>query len=180
MHNTFGKDIIPPQEAGRLKALQHFTILKDLPETYFDNFARIIAATFDTPIALVSFVGEEDVSFPGNYGMKDTQKVSRGISLCSLGILDENVTVFKNAIKEPCLLANPLVAGEFGLRFYAAAPLVTKEGFAIGTVCIVDKESRKFTAQEEGMLKEFASTAMAELEKRSELLKVSEGIYTQN
>lgn len=173
MQNTFDKDIIPPNEADRLKALEPFTLLRDLPETYFDNFARIIAATFDTPIALVSLVGEEDVSFPGNYGMKGTEKVSRGISLCSLGILDENLTVFNNTLEEPCLLTNPLVAGEFGLRFYAAAPLITNDGFTIGTVCVVDKEPREFTTQEEGMLKDFASTAMGELERRRELLKLT-------
>lgn len=158
-------------DEGRLQALQHYKLIEGLPENYFNNFARIIAATFDAPIALVSFVDKEEVLFPGNYGMEGIQSIPRGISLCSLAVIDESPTVFHDALKEPCLLSNPLIAGEFGLRFYAGAPMVTQEGFAIGTVCIVDKEPREFSAQETAMLKEFAHTAMQELEMRHQLLK---------
>lgn len=171
MNNSFGKNIIPLDDDARLQALHPFKLLEQLPEKYFNNFARIIAATFDAPIALISFVEEEEVSFPGNFGMEDTQSVSRGISLCSLAVLDESPTIFHDALKEPCLLSNPLVAGEFGLRFYAGVPIVTNDGYAIGTVCIVDKEPREFSQQETEMLKEFAQTAMRELEMRHELVK---------
>lgn len=171
MKNSFGKEIIPGNEAARLEAVKTYTFLKGLSDHYFDKFATIIASTFNTPIALISLVEEEEVCFPGNHGMKDTHNVSRGISLCSLGILDKNITVFKDALEEPCLLTNPLVAGQFGLRFYAAAPLLTDEGLAIGTVCIVDKEPREFTRSEETLLKEFATTAMKELVSRRELIQ---------
>lgn len=171
MNNSFGKDIIPADDEARLKALQPYKLLKGLPESYFNNFARIIATTFDTPIALVSFVDKEEVLFPGNFGMEGTMSTPRGISLCSLAVLEESPTVFHDGLKEPCLLSNPLVAGEFGLRFYAGAPIVTTEGYAIGTVCIVDKEPREFGKQEVDLLKEFAQTAMRELEIRHELVK---------
>ena len=143
MQNSFGKNIIPNNESERLKALSRYKLLRDLPNSYFANFARIIASTFNTPIALVSLVDEEEVSFPGNYGMEDTQRVPRGVSLCSLAVLEENPTVFEDALQESCLLSNPLVAGSFGLRFYAAAPITTSDGHAIGTVCVVDKEPER-------------------------------------
>lgn len=171
MENSFGKDIIPANEQSRLAALHPYKLIEGLPEKYFTNFARIIAATFDAPIALVSFVDKEEVLFPGNYGMEGTDRVPRGISLCSLAVIDENPTIFHDALKEPCLLSNPLVIGEFGLRFYAGAPIITKDGYAIGTVCIVDKEPRDFSEQEAEMLKEFAKTAMLELERRHQLVK---------
>src|SRR5687767_7988265 len=170
MVNTFGRNIIPENEMLRLDALYRYKLLEDLPERYFTNLVQIIAKTFDTPIALVSFVDKEEVLFPGNYGMRDTTQVSRGLSLCSLAILDENLTVFENALEEPCLIANPLVAGEFGLRFYAGAPIITVDGFPIGTVCIVDKEPRKLTETEETMLREFASMVIDELDTRLSLL----------
>ncbi|MBA3680143.1 MAG: GAF domain-containing protein [Bacteroidetes bacterium] len=167
MTNTFNKPIIPENEADRLKALEYFDILNTLPDRYFSNLARIIAVTFDAPIALVSLVGSEDVIFKGNFGMPGVDKVDRGKSLCSLAVLDTEPTIFNDAIKEPCLLKNPLVVGEFGLRFYAGAPIITKEGFAIGTVCIVGKEPRDFSQNETDILKLFAENAMHEIEMRS-------------
>ena len=167
MNNTFGKSIIPDNEELRLKALEYFNILNDLPDRYFTNLAHIIAAAFDTPIALISLVGEGTVFFKGNVGMEEVKKVDRGVSLCSLSILDSEPTIFNDALQHPCLLSNPLVAGEFGLRFYAGAPITTKEGFNIGTVCVVDKEPREFTQNERELLVHFAANAMEEIEMRS-------------
>ena len=127
MNNTFGKPIIPGNEVERLKALRSYNILHTLPEGFFNNLAHIIAKTFDTPIALISLVDEEEVFFKANVGMPGTEYVDRGVSLCSLAILDNQPTIFEDATNEPCLLANPLVAGNFGLRFYAGAPIITPE-----------------------------------------------------
>jgi GAF domain-containing protein len=111
-------------------------------------------------------VAKDFVEFKGNTGMEGTNRVSRGVSLCSLAILSEEPTVFEDATKEPCLLENPLVAGAFGLRFYAGAPITTREGFHIGTVCVVGKEPRAFGADEQNLLTRFADTVMKELESR--------------
>lgn len=166
MNNTFDKPIIPDNEESRLKALAYFNILNQLPDRFFSNLALIVAKVFNAPIALISFVGEDDVFFKGNYGMEGVSSTKRGVSLCSLAILDSEPTVFNDALKEPCLLTNPLVAGQFGLRFYAGAPIVTREGFNIGTVCIVDKEPREFSVEEKQLLKLFAENAMIEIESR--------------
>jgi GAF domain-containing protein len=171
MENTFGKPIIPANENERMQALYHYRLLESLPAGYFTNLAHIVAQSFDTPIALVSIVDKEKVLFPGNVGMEEVQEVSRGLSLCSLAVLDDHPTIFRDALKEPCLLSNPLVTGEFGLRFYAGAPILTKDGFALGTVCVVDKEPRDFSEKEEAMLRSFADTAMKEIEIRLMLLE---------
>lgn len=160
MTNTFGKDIIPKNEAKRIKALESYQILNTLPEGFFNNLAHIIAQSFDTPIALISLVGKEEVFFKANVGMPGVTHTDRGISLCSLAILDDNPTIFEDAKKEPCLMANPLVAGEFGLKFYAGAPIITPDGYNIGTVCVVDKKPRTFSEQEQELLVSFASSAM--------------------
>ena len=174
MINTFNKPIIPGNDALRLAALEYFDILNDLPDRYFTNLAHIIAATFNSQIALISLVGEELVHFKGNFGMDGVSNVSRGESLCSLAILDAEPTIFTDTLKEPCLLRNPLVIGEFGLRFYAGAPIVTKEGFNIGTVCIVGKEPREFTEREKDLLVLFAENAMHEIEMRGEIKHIQE------
>jgi GAF domain-containing protein len=94
------------------------------------------------------------------------QEVPRGDSLCSLAILKNDTTVFVNALDEPCLLASPIVAGKFGLRFYAGHPLVTNDGFPIGTFCIVDKAPRPFSPEDEQVLQHLASLVMCKLEDR--------------
>lgn len=171
MVNTFGREIIPKNEGERLNTLHRYKLLESLTPGYFTNLAHIMATTFDTPIALISFVDKESVTFPGNFGLPNTQEVPRGMSLCSLAVLENEPTVFEDALEEPCLLSNPLVAGEFGLRFYAGAPIVTADGYAIGTACIVDKQPRQLTAKEQEMLKNFAAIAMEELELRLKMLQ---------
>jgi GAF domain-containing protein len=174
MLNTFGKDIIPHNDTERLKALQYYDIIGDLKDSYFHNLGSIVAQTFDTPIALISFVEKEKVSFKVNVGMEGTNEVDRGISLCSLAILDNDPTIFSDATKEPCLINNPLVAGEFGLKFYAGAPITTPDGYNIGTLCIVDFEPREFSEKETEILVDFAKVAMQEIIARKEILS---GVY---
>jgi len=160
MTNTFGKTIIPENDGERVKALASYQIMHTLPEGFFNNLARIVAKTFNTPIALVSLVDKEQVFFKANVGMQGTTYVDRGISLCSLAVLDNQPTIFEDATKEPCLLANPLVAGEFGLRFYAGAPIITSDGYNIGTVCVVDHHPRSFSTDDKELLVQFAQAAM--------------------
>ena len=174
MHNTFGKDIIPHNDTERLKAVQYYDIIGDLKDSYFHNLGQIVARTFDTPIALISFVEKEKVSFKVNIGMEGTNEVERGVSLCSLAILGDDPTIFFDATKEPCLINNPLVAGEFGLKFYAGAPITTPDGYNIGTLCILDFESREFSENESEILIDFAKVAMQELIARKEILS---GVY---
>jgi GAF domain-containing protein len=170
MKNHFNKDIIPANDQQRLEALWRLKLTELIPEGYFKKLAHIMARTFNTPIGLVSLVKEHSVEFIGNYGMEDTKEVSRGISLCSLAILDDAPTVFEDAVNEPCLLANPLVTGEFGLRFYAGAPIIMSDGFALGTACIVGKETRTFDKSDQELLQYFAGIVVHEIEQRIEML----------
>ena len=178
MENTFGKPIIPENDKERVEALESYKILEELPHNFFDNLSHIVAKTFDTPIALISLVHKEQVFHKGNVGMKGTTSVPRGISLCSLAVLDKELTIFEDALNEPCLLSNPLIAGEFGLRFYAAAPLTTPDGYNIGAVCIVDKEPRSFSKEDHILLSNFATSAMQAIEERKRNLSPRQTLLT--
>lgn len=171
MVNTFGMPIIPDNDEERVKALQSYKILDTKPEPYFNNLAQIVAKCFNSPIALISLVDKDRVFFKANVGMSGTDSADRGISLCSLAILDDKPTIFENALEEPCLLANPLVAGEFGLRFYAGAPIITPEGFNIGTVCIVDKRPRTFSELDQELLARFADSIMEAIIDRRRIIE---------
>ena len=167
MENTFGIPIIPENDSARLDNLRKYDILDTRSEGSFNNVASIAAHMFKTPMAFVSFVDESRVWFKANLGLENVQEVPRGVSLCSLAILSNTPTVFQNTLEESCLLANPLVAGEFGMRFYAAAPIKTPEGFNIGAVCVVDKEPREFNVGDQRVLEHLASIVMDELKLRS-------------
>lgn len=177
IRNTFGKEIIPENDKARLKALYRYEILDTPPEGAFDKIATLAQSIFKVPIALVALVDQDRVFFKANMGMGDTKSVNRGVSLCSLAVLEEGVTVFENANEDPCLLHNPLVAGTFGLRFYAGAPITTHDGYRVGTVCIVDHTPRSFSEEQRTILAQLAGLVMDELELR---LSVRKALGAQN
>ncbi|MEO7119535.1 MAG: ATP-binding protein, partial [Ginsengibacter sp.] len=92
----------------------------------------------------------------------------------------EGVTVFENATMEPCLLTNPNVAGSFGLKFYAGAPLTTHDGFRIGTLCIIDKVPRLFSTEENQILEGLAQIVMDEIELRLSAISEMEKLRHSN
>lgn len=165
MVNTFNRSIIPANDAERVQRLHEYHIL-DTPHATgpFKHVASLASFIFKVPIALISFVDADRVWFKANIGMEEVTEVDRGMSLCSLSILQDEVTLFEDALKEPCLLSNPLVVGEFGLRFYAGAPIKSAEGYNLGTICIVDKESRTFNSADQKILEHMAQVVMTELE----------------
>jgi PAS domain S-box-containing protein len=160
MNNT------PDKEAQRIEALKRYRISGTSAEQAFDNIAKLAVQIFKVPISLISLVDENEVYFKANEGMGDVTKSARGISLCSLAILNPEVTVYENALIEPCLLSNPNVAGNFGLRFYAGAPITTPDGFRIGTICIIDKKPREFSKDESVVLEGLAKIVMDAIEIR--------------
>jgi len=166
LENTFGKNIIPATEQQRLENLKKYKILYTQSELIFDQLAASTATLFDVPIAMINFVDKDNVWTKANQNGESGNESERGSSLCSLAILKDQVTVFENALTEPILISNPFVAGENGLRFYAAAPIITEDGFNIGAVCIVDNEPRKFSADNQQKLQEVADMVMKEIEKR--------------
>jgi GAF domain-containing protein len=166
MENNFGIPIIPDNEEERLEKFYSLNILDThREEGTFKHIAAMAARMFHVPIALVNFVDSEYVHTKGSAGMDVTQPVPRGTSLCSLAVLREGATVFQNALEEPCLLATPLVTGEFGLRFYAAAPLTTTDGYHVGALCIVDTQPREFSASDQKILENLASVVMENIER---------------
>ncbi|WP_162056481.1 GAF domain-containing protein [Pontibacter pamirensis] len=166
MDNTFGIPIIPDNEDERLAKLRSLNVLDTYEENgTFKHIAAIASRMFNVPIALVNFVDKDYVVTKARVGVGVSNEVSRGVSLCSLAVLRTDVTVFENAREEPCLLANPMVTGHFGLQFYAAAPLTTSDGFNIGAICVIDMEPRKFSESDQKMLEGLATIVMDEIEK---------------
>lgn len=168
---TFSRPPIKFDEPSRLAALRSYHILDTPPDGAFDHVTSLVAAFFKVPIALVSFVDEDRIWFKSRYGL-DAEQIARSPGLCSSAIYSEAAYVVRDAVADPRSLANPLVAGTFGLRFYAAAPLVTQDNHGIGTVNIIDFKPRDFSACDEQALANFAGIVMDQLELRLSARKI--------
>ncbi len=158
-------DSIPADEAERLKAVKRYDILDTPPDGAFDRITAIAARLFGVPIAIVSIVDEDRIWFKSHHGL-DIREIGRDPGLCASAILTDTPWVIENAETDMRALANPLVAGEFGLRFYAGAPLRTQDGFGLGTLCVIDKEPRGFSEADTRTLSDLAAVVMDELELR--------------
>ena len=153
------------REALRLEAVKRYDILDTPPDGSFDRLAAIAARRFRTPIAIISIVDNDRIWFKSHHGL-DVSEIDRAPGLCASAILSDETYVLTDAKLDPRSLANPLVAGEFGLRFYAAAPLTTHDGFNLGTLCVIDFEPREPDEEAVSDLTDLASVVMDQMELR--------------
>src|SRR5258708_38743677 len=125
-------------ELDRLVALRRSKVMDTAPEASFDRIADIAARLFGTPVALVSLVDETRQWFKARHGFELTE-IPRVFSLCEHAIRSpENVLVVPDTLSDPRFAENPFVTGGPHIRSYAGAPLLTPDGCALGTVCIID------------------------------------------
>ncbi|HUH14343.1 MAG TPA: ATP-binding protein [Gaiellaceae bacterium] len=157
--------IIPPDEAERLAALRRYDLLDTPPDGAFDRLTALAAHIFDVPIALVSLVDHDRIWFKSRHGL-DVTEIARDPGLCASAILQGEPWLVSDAAVDPRTLANPLVAGEFGLRFYAAVPLTTADGYNVGTLCVIDRHPRPVEEDEVAALEHLAAVVMDEMELR--------------
>ena len=136
-------------------------ILDTPPDGTYDAVTALAARIFNVPIALVSVVDEDRIWFKSRFGLHDVKQLPRDPGLCASAICQDDAYVVENARLDPRTLANPLVAGSFGLQFYAAAPLITSQGFRLGTFCILDRKPREMTGPEAQMRQTLAGLVMA-------------------
>jgi diguanylate cyclase (GGDEF)-like protein/PAS domain S-box-containing protein len=152
-------------EARRLAAIQRYQILDTPPDVAFDRVTAIAARLFQVPIALITIVDRDRIWFKSAHGLEITQ-IDREPGLCASAILHQDVYTITNALEDPRTRTNSLVRGAFGLRFYAAAPLITPDGFTLGTLCIIDRQPRPMAAEECQTLADLAAIVMDEMERR--------------
>lgn len=153
------------REAARLAALHGYEILDTPPDGAFDRVTALAAHHFNVPVALVSLVDEDRIWFKSRHGW-EADEIPRSPGLCASVILSDEAYVVTNALEDPRTLANPLVAGEMGLRFYAAAPLVTHDGHRLGTLNVIDFAPRDFDSDGRWTLHQFAGLVMDQIELR--------------
>jgi hypothetical protein len=152
-------------EAARLEAVHRYQILDTPHDGAFDRITALAARLFSVPIAIVSVVDRERIWFKSHHGL-DIDEVGREPGLCASAILQDEAWVIEDARLDSRALANPLVAGELGLQFYAGIPLRTRDGHNLGTLCIIDRNPRTLDARELTTLEDLAAIVMHDLEQR--------------
>lgn len=110
------------EEAERIKTLKKYQILDTPPDGSFDRITELAAKLLHVPIAIITLVDTDRIWFKSRYGINLNQ-IERDPGLCSSAILSDDLYIVEDAVRDPRTLANPLVAGEFGLQFYAAVPI---------------------------------------------------------
>jgi sigma-B regulation protein RsbU (phosphoserine phosphatase) len=158
-------DLAPQDEKERLDAVRRYDVLDTPPDGAFDRITALAAQHFDVPIAIVSIVDQDRIWFKSRHGL-EVGEIGRDPGLCASAILQYKPWIVEDAATDPRTLANPLVARDFGLRFYAGAPLTTHDGFNLGTLCLIDQKPRQLTESEATTLSDMAAIVMDELELR--------------
>ena len=129
-------------DAERLAAVRRHEILDAPADGTFDQVAALAAAIFATPIATVTIVDADRVWFAAAHGLEGVTQVGTEPGLCTSAVLADGPYVVTDAAADPRTLEHPLVRGELGLRFYAAAPITVASGHRLGTVNVIDRKPR--------------------------------------
>lgn len=153
---------IPENETERLQALRALNLVEAGGDERFDRYTRIAAALFDVPYALVSIVDDDRQWFKSTYGTEITQ-TPREVSFCAHAIHHSDVMVVNDALRDSRFGDNPTVVGPPNVRFYAGTPLVLPNGFAIGTLCILDDRPREFSETDRARLADLGGLLEQEL-----------------
>lgn len=166
---------LPADEDARLQKLLDYQVLDTDAETRFDELTELASAICGTPIALVSLIDRDRQWFKSRVGLPAPQ-TSRDAAFCTYTILNKDkVMVVPNALGDDRFKHNELVLGSPNIRFYAGAPLVTPDGFALGTICAIDTVPREFDEKKQRALQIISHQVVAQLEisKHVEELKVA-------
>ncbi len=156
---------IPVNDKQRLKVLWQYDILDTVPEEVFDDLTELAAIICDAPIAMITLVDEKRQWFKSKVGVT-VSETSRDISFCGHAIEHSDLFIVPDATQDQRFSQNPLVISEPKIRFYAGAPLVTPDGYALGTLCVIDKVARELRPEQKQALRVLARHVMTQLELR--------------
>jgi len=156
---------VPRNEAKRLKVLWQYEVLDTVPEELFDDLTELAARICEAPIALISLVDENRQWFKAKVGTS-LRETSRDISFCAHAITQTDLFIVPDATKDARFARSPLVRSEPRIRFYAGAPLITPDGQALGTLCVIDKVPRRLRIDQQQALRILARHVVSQLELR--------------
>jgi len=138
---------VPKNEKSRLKALHDHQLLDSLNEYEFDRITELASIICEVPISLVSLVDEHRQWFKSSVGL-DAKETDRELAFCGYTIMDTSIFEVEDATKDDRFKDNALVTGDPHIRFYAGYPVFDEQGYALGSLCVIDREPRKLSAKQ--------------------------------
>jgi PAS domain S-box-containing protein len=160
---------IPFQEIERLRALHNYGVLDTPPEAGFDDLVTLAARICGTPISLVTLVDQDRQWFKARFGLGLTES-PRAASFCSHVLSGPpGLLIVPDARNDLRFADNPFVTGEEGIRFYAGVPLCSPDGHPVGALCVVDRQPRTLSLDQQDALRMLGRQVMAQLELRRSL-----------
>ena len=167
---------IPDNEAKRLQSLDSYHIVDTLPEQAYDDITKIAALICNTPIALISLIHEKKQFFKSGIGLT-IRETPREIALCAHAIMQPDELLMVSDLRtDERFSDNPMVTGSPHFVFYAGMPMTTDDGFALGTICVLDSQPKELSIIQQDALKRLARQVihLMELRKKNDLLAASQ------
>jgi two-component system cell cycle sensor histidine kinase/response regulator CckA len=160
-------------EARRLEQLRQYDLLDTMPEEALDDLTALVGHICEVPISLISLVDEHRQWFKANNGLPFGES-PRDISFCGHAIAGAGLLIVPDATRDERFADSPLVTGETHVRFYAGAPLISADGFTLGTLCVMDRVPRQLLPTQEEALRVLSRQVMVQLDLRRQALELAE------
>ena len=143
---------MPTNESGRVAALRALDILDTPPEPAYDEIGELAAQICKCPVGYISFIEDDRLWFKSKYGLpSDFVGCPRELAFCSTTICGAELVTVPDLRDDGRFSANPFVTGDPHVTFYCSMPLITQEGYALGTLCVMDFEPRQLEFEQAGI-----------------------------
>ncbi|MGY4280904.1 adenylate cyclase [Bradyrhizobium sp. LM2.7] len=167
----------PANETDRLAALRALNIIDSAPETVYDEIAELAAQICGCPVAYISFIDDDRRWLKARYGLPAAMAdAPRGNAVCTTTICGTDLFVVPDLKQDPRFENSPMVALEPPCRFYCGMPLITDDGYALGTLCVMDFEPRQLCFEQTESLRRLSHQVLAQLELRRKLIEYEQTI----
>jgi signal transduction histidine kinase len=160
---------LPANEAARLSALERYDILDTEREQAYDDFTALAAHICGTPMALIGLIDDRRQWFKSKLNM-DGSETPRELTFCGHTLIDNQMLVVPDTFADQRFHDHPSVTGAPRIRFYAGAPIVTDDGYGLGTLCVIDDKPRTLTTDQQHALEALSRQVMAHLELRRAMM----------
>jgi adenylate cyclase len=163
---------VPPNDVERITALKAYRVLDTPPEFEYDALTEVAAQICGCPVAVLGLIDETRDWFKAIYGMPAaTTEAPRDMVMCSATICQNDLLYVPDVTKDERFKEYPDVVGKPHIRFYCGMPLINREGYALGSFCVIDFEPREITPAQRESVRRLAHAAVAQLELRRQLLE---------
>ncbi len=163
---------IPSNELERLAALKRYDILETDPDQFFDDLVELASFICDVPISLITFIDEDRQWFKSKKGVNGSGS-PRDIAFCAHAIMQDELLIVPDTTRDARFAHNPFVTQAPNIRFYAGAPLITPDGYALGTICVLDRQPRELTTAQTSALAALSRQVITQLELRRTVSELS-------